>query len=510
MPSLSKHEVHDAMPTTAYQQLETRFHRLYALRGAGGVLHWDMAAMMPAGGGADRAEQLAAINVTCHEVLADPRLAELLDRAEGDSGELDGWQRANLAEMRRQWTHATAVDARLVEALTKACAKCEGLWRKARAAADYGSILPALGEVLGLVREQALAKAAKLGLTPYDALLDEYEPGGRSAEIDVIFDDLAAFLPGFIARALEHQAQQPRPRQPTGPFPVAAQATLARRLMEAVGFDFEHGRLDTSHHPFCGGTPGDVRITTRYDEAEFSSAILGVLHETGHAMYEMGLPPAWRFQPVGQARGMSAHESQSLLVEMQACRSRPFVSFLAPLARDAFGGSGPEWEAENLYRLGIRVKPDFIRVDADEVTYPAHVILRYRLEKAMIAGDLRLADLPGAWNEGMKSMLGIVPQSDREGCLQDIHWYDGAWGYFPTYTLGAMTAAQLFAAAVEAEPGIPDALAEGDFRPLMSWLRPNVHALGSSLPTPELVTRATGRPLDAAVFKRHLERRYLA
>mgnify|MGYP001254032637 CR=1 FL=1 len=494
----------------AYQELEARFHRLYALRGAAGVLHWDMAAMMPAGGAADRAEQLAAVNVTCHEVLADPRLADLLAQAEGETAALDGWQRANLAEMRRQWTHATAVDARLVEALTKACARCEAQWRRARAAGDYASILPALTEVLGLVREQAAAKASKLGLAPYDALLDEYEPGGRAAEIDPVFDDLAAFLPGFLARVLEHQATSPAPRAPAGPFPVEKQAALARRLMEAVGFDFEHGRLDTSHHPFCGGSPGDVRITTRYDEAEFASAIMGVLHETGHAMYEMGLPEPWRFQPVGQARGMSAHESQSLLIEMQACRSRHFVLFLAPLARKTLGGSGPDWEAENLYRLGIRVKPDFIRVDADEVTYPAHVILRYRLEKAMVAGDLQLADLPGAWNEGMKKMLGIVPPSDREGCLQDIHWYDGAWGYFPTYTLGAMTAAQLFAAAVEAEPGIPDALAEGDFRPLMAWLRPNVHALASSLPTPELVARATGRPLDAAVFRRHLEARYLA
>ncbi len=497
--------------TPAYQQLESRFHRLYALRGAGGVLHWDMAAMMPAGGGADRAEQLAAVNVTCHEILADPKLADLLDEAEsGQTADLDAWQRANLVEMRRQWTHATALDARLVEAMTKACAACEALWRKARAEASFAMVLPALTEVLGLVREQAAAKAAKLGLSPYDALLDEYEPGGRAAEIAPVFDELAAFLPGFIADVLEHQNRLPAPTPPAGPFPLDRQQALARRLMEAVGFDFEHGRLDTSHHPFCGGTPGDVRITTRYDEADFSSAIMGVLHETGHAMYERGLPEPWRFQPVGQARGMSAHESQSLLVEMQACRSHQFVSFLAPLAREAFGGAGPGWEADNLYRLGTAVKPGFIRVDADEVTYPAHVILRYRLEQAMIAGDLQLADLPAAWNDGMQAMLGIVPPTDREGCLQDIHWYDGAWGYFPTYTLGAMTAAQLFDAAVKAEPGIPDALGKGDFAPLMGWLRPNVHALGSSVPTPELVARATGRPLDAGLFKRHLETRYLA
>ena len=255
--------------------------------------------------------------------------------------------------------------------------------------------------------------------------------------------------------------------------------------------------------------PDDVRITTRYAEDDFASAVMGVIHETGHALYERGLPRQWRHQPVGQARGMSLHESQSLLMEMQACRSAAFIAFLAPLARDAFGGSGPAWDADNFRRLYTRVTPDFIRVEADEVTYPAHVILRYRLEKALIGGDMQLADLPAAWNEGMKKLLGIVPPSDREGCLQDIHWYDGAWGYFPTYTLGAMTAAQLFEAACRAQPEIPAAIGKGDFTPLLAWLRTNVHGQGSRLPARELLTAATGRPLDPAVFKAHLERRYL-
>jgi carboxypeptidase Taq len=237
---------------------------------------------------------------------------------------------------------------------------------------------------------------------------------------------------------------------------------------------------------------------------------MAVIHETGHALYERGLPPDWRHQPVGQARGMSLHESQSLLMEMQACRSRPFIEFVTPLARATFGGNGAAWDQENIHRLYTRVKPDFIRVDADEVTYPAHVILRYRLERALIAGEMKLDDLPAAWNAGMKELLGIVPPSDREGCLQDIHWYDGAWGYFPTYTLGAMTAAQLFDSARRAKPEIPDAIGKGDFAPLLAWLRDNVHGHGSRLSNRELLTRATGRPLDPAVFKRHLETRYLS
>jgi carboxypeptidase Taq len=236
---------------------------------------------------------------------------------------------------------------------------------------------------------------------------------------------------------------------------------------------------------------------------------MGVLHETGHAMYERGLPRDWRLQPVGEARGMAMHESQSLMVEMQACRSREFVSFLAPLAREAFGGSGPAWQADNLLRHYNAVQPGFIRVDADEVTYPAHVILRYRLEKALIAGDLDLADLPGEWNAGMQALLGITPPDDRLGCLQDIHWYDGAWGYFPTYTLGAMTAAQLFAAAKQARPEIPEALGRGDFAPLMGWLAENVHAQASSAGFEEILEQATGQPLNPKIFEAHLKARYL-
>jgi carboxypeptidase Taq len=256
--------------------------------------------------------------------------------------------------------------------------------------------------------------------------------------------------------------------------------------------------------------PGDVRITTRYTEDDFAKSLMGVLHETGHALYEFGLPAEWRYQPVGTARGMAMHESQSLLVEMQACRSRAFVGFAAPLIREAFGRSGPAFEADNLYRRNIVVRRGLIRVDADEVTYPAHVILRYRLERALIDGALDLADLPGAWRDGMIELVGIAPPDDRDGCLQDIHWPGGAWGYFPTYTMGAMIAAQLFATAKDRLPGLLDDLARGDFSRLMGWLRTEVHARASSLPTAEIVTAATGRPLDVAIYRRHLEDRYLA
>ncbi len=494
--------------TAAYATLESRFKRLGLVNEAVAMLNWDTAAMMPEGAATARAEQLAELKVIAHEILADPRLADLMDAAGRDG--LDDWQRANLAEMRRLWLHATAVPADLVAAYSRACSECEMAWRKARPANDFAAILPRLQRVLDLTREVASAKAAKLGVSPYEALLDQFEPGGRVAEIDRLFDHLAERLPALIEGALAVQATRKPPLQPPGPFPVEAQRRAGRQLMARLGFEFDHGRLDQSLHPFCGGTPDDVRITTRYDEADFARALMGVLHETGHALYERGLPAAWRRQPVGEPRGMSIHESQSLLVEMQVCRSREFLEFAAPVLRDCFGGSGPAWEAANLYRLGTRVARSLIRVDADEVTYPAHVILRYRLERALISAELDLADLPDAWSEGMERLLAVTPPDDRDGCLQDIHWYDGAWGYFPTYTLGAMTAAQLFDAAKRAVPAIPGAIARGDFAPLLAWLRANVHSLGSRYSARDILARATGQPLDAAIFEGHLRARYLA
>jgi carboxypeptidase Taq len=493
----------------AYQELEARFHRLQALREAQGVLGWDQRTMMPPGGAEARGEHIATLRSINHGMLTAPEIGDLLDAAENDNA-LGDWQRANLCEIRRQWTRATCLPEKLVVALSRARSACEMEWRSARPASDFKAVLPSLSKLLGLVREEAAAKAEALNLSRYDAMLDGYEPDARSEAIDQVFGDIEAFLPEFLGEAMEVQARRGAALNPQGPFPVERQRQLGIQIMETIGFDFSSGRLDESLHPFSGGNPNDARITTRYDEADFATSLMGVLHETGHAQYERGLPKDWRWQPVGRSRSLSIHESQSLLVEMQVCRSESFIRFAAPLIREAFNGAGPAWEADNIYRLYTKVEPGFIRVDADEVTYPAHVILRYNLEKALIEGAMELPDLPAAWNEGMQRLLGITPPSDREGCLQDIHWFDGAWGYFPTYTLGAMTAAQLYAAARVQNPAIEAGICDGDFKPLMAWLLENVHAKGSSISATEIVTQATGKPLDAGVFKNHLRERYLA
>jgi carboxypeptidase Taq len=495
------------MVARAYEDLAARFRKLSRVNDAAAMLGWDMAAVMPEGGAEARGAQLATLRVIAHELLTDPIIGDLIAAAEGETG-LDPWQTANLAEMRHAYARALAVPSDLVEALSVAGSRCEMTWRSARKASDFAQVLPLAENLLTLTRERANALAATLNLSPYDALLDGYEPGGRAAAIDPVFAELADFLPGFIAEARERTARRGAGIRPQGPFPIATQKALAERLMARIGFDFQHGRLDTSHHPFCGGVPDDVRITTRYNETEFVSALMGVLHETGHALYEQGLPAAWRDQPVGQARGMSVHESQSLLMEMQACRSAEFLGFLAPLLRETYGGD-PAFDPANLRKLYVRVEPGFIRVDADEASYPAHIILRYRLERAMIAGEMTFADLPAAWNAGMTELLGLAPTNDAEGCLQDIHWYGGDFGYFPTYTLGAMTAAQLFAAARAAVPGLMAGIARGEFAPLVAWLRANVHGLASSLSTRALLERATGQPLSVEPFKAHLKARYL-
>ncbi|BAF88747.1 putative carboxypeptidase [Azorhizobium caulinodans ORS 571] len=493
---------------TAYSALSAHFGRAAALSNALGILQWDSDTMMPKGAVGTRAESMALLRVLAHEMVTDARIGDWIADAEADTA-LDAWAKANVREIRRVWTVETAVPADLVEASSKAISICEMTWRQARADADFKALLPYLSEVLRLQREIGTAKGEKLGLSAYDALLNDYEPGGRSARIDALFADLAAFLPGFLDEVLAVQGRRPQDAPLVGPFPVEAQRAFGVKMMGIVGYDFERGRLDVSTHPFCGGADNDVRITTRYNTDDFTHALMGVMHETGHALYEQGRPQAVLGQPVSQARSMSVHESQSLLMEMQACRSREFLRFAAPLMREAFGGEGPAWEADALWRRYTHVERGFIRVDADEVTYPAHVILRYRLEKALIADEMPLSELPAAWNAQMQELVGVTPPDDRLGCLQDVHWPSGGWGYFPTYTLGAMTAAQIFDAAKRADADILPGIARGDFKPLVTWLRANIHGQGSLYETDDLLTRATGRPLDASVFKAHLRRRYI-
>jgi carboxypeptidase Taq len=485
-----------------YAALEQKFARIACLNEASAMLSWDASAMMPEGGAEARGEQLATLAGLAHEFLSAPDVGEALAAAKPETD----WQEANVALMREAHIRATALPRDLVEASVRAGRACESIWRQARKDGDFAAVRAALGEVVALTRESAVILGQALGMGHYDALMSQYQRGITAADAAAIFARYETFMKDALPRAEALQAARTGEDLPPGPYPEAVQEALARQLAAAAGLKFSAARLDRSAHPFCGGTPTDIRITTRYDESDFASALMGVLHETGHALYEQNLPASFRRQPVGEAAGMAVHESQSLIIEMQAVRSDAFLGHLAPLLTKAFGKAITLGGLKHRLR---RVQRSFIRVEADEMTYPAHVLLRFRLEQALLSGDLAVADLPGAWNDGFAALLGITPPDDRQGCLQDIHWYDGAIGYFPSYTLGAMAAAQLMAAARRALPDLDDGLARGDFSALSGWLAQHVHGLGSSLGYNEILANATGEALNPAFFEAHLTARYL-
>jgi carboxypeptidase Taq len=496
------------MPATPYEQLEQEFRRLHAFRGALSLLRWDAAVMMPRGSADVRGEQLAALETEHHALLTTPKVARLLERAEAGSSQLEDWPLANLHEMRRQRDHAIATPPSLIARLAKATARAEVFWVEAKKANDFKLLAPHLDEVVHLVRDRAALLGQARGLAPYDALVDGFTPGISTADIDTIFKALARKLPGLINQAIEVQAAH-APIPLTGKFTVARQRALSVDVLKALGFPFDRGRLDESEHPFTEGVPGDIRVTTRFDLNDPFSGLLGAVHETGHAMYDLGLPLEWRDQPVGRDRGLALEESQSLLFEMNLCRSRSFVRYVRPLMEKYLQVSGPEWDEANLYRHLTRVRRSSIRMDADELTYPVHIMLRYELEKKILEGSLPVADLPEAWNANLEQRLNIRPTNDVDGCLQDIHWAVGHFGYFPSYVLGAVIAGQLYEAMRAAHPALDEEIAAGQFGGVMDWLRDNVHGVGARLPVQELIKQATGKPLTAAAYLRYLESKYL-
>lgn len=493
------------MSAPASALLAERFQRIGRLRDIGGLLGWDQRVMMPEGSSALRAEHMAELDLMAQAILCADDMPDLLAAAGQENG-LTAWQSANLAAMHRLCRQARALPASLLREKAQAAAAAEMAWRTARRDNDFSSFVAPLERVLAVTRERADALAAESGATPYDALLDLFEPGATAAAIAPMFQELAGFIAEKLPAILERQAAAPSPRRPPAAAPQA-QAAAGRALAELLGFDFSRGRLDETLHPFTGGAPGDIRITTRYDRDEPLSGLMAVAHEAGHALYEAGLPADWRSQPVGRARGMVLHESQSLLCERQILPARGFLRHFSALLERHLSPD-PAWSPPNLAALTARVKPGLIRVEADEVTYPLHVLLRFELEQALLSGALPVAELPAAWAERMRALLDLTVPDDRCGCLQDIHWAVGHIGYFPTYTLGALAAAQLFEAATAAldlDGDGPD-----DHRKVLAWMRENVHAQASSAMTDDILRRATGAELGIAAFARQVQARYLS
>ncbi len=484
--------------STAYHQLEQRFRHLHLLGSISSTLHWDSATQLPPGGVPLRGEQLSLLEQQSHQLLTAPEVQDWLLEAEQHLHSLTTDQVANLRRMQHIHAHTTAVPEALATELVEKGSACEYAWREARQNSDFSAFARHFAPVLALVRQKAQSKAEALNLAPYDALLDGYDTGRRMAQITPLFHQLATEIPSLIQQRLERQGDAP----PALHLSVSDQQQLGRHLAHTLGFDLSAGRMDVSTHPFCGGLPGDVRITARYHAEDPINSLMGVLHETGHALYEQGLPADWFGQPLGEAMGMTLHESQSLIIEMQFCRSRGFMRYLA--------NHWPETvQADVLYAHATRVERSFIRVDADELTYPMHIILRTRLEQQLLDGSLHLDDLPDAWNTSMQQLLGITPPDAKHGCLQDIHWTDGSFGYFPTYSLGAMAAAQLRMAMEQTLPDWEEQLALGDWSAIRHWLRQHVHQFGSRLTADNLLEQATGAPLGSTAYLTHLRNRYL-
>ncbi|WP_241622901.1 carboxypeptidase M32 [Rosenbergiella australiborealis] len=490
----------------AYHSLTERFKRLSRLEHLSAIAGWDMQTMMPSGGSQARGEALAELSVMHHEILTQSSTGEWLDRAAQES--LDDDQRANLTEMQRHYTDAALLPAELVEAKALAGSRCEQAWRQQRIDNDWHGFKQNLKPVVELSRQEAKLRAAVQGSTPYDALLNLYEPGMTSEQLDTLFGDLTQWLPELLQQVVA--SQPPLPALPaTRLFPISQQKALAETVMQLLDFDVTQGRLDVSAHPFCGGVPSDVRITTRYDSAEFLSALMGVIHETGHARYEQNLPKHWAGQPIGLARSTAIHESQSLFMEMQLGRSQPFLQRIHPLICQHLTAAN-DLSLNDLVRQVQHVSPGLIRVDADEVSYPAHIILRYEIERSLINGEVEVEDIPELWDGKMQRYLGLSTAGNyRDGCMQDIHWTDGSFGYFPTYTLGAMYAAQLFNAMQTQLPKVHEAIKIGDFTPVFQWLNDNIWCHGSRYPVNTLIRQATGEILNPRWFKQHLQHRYL-
>ena len=493
-------------PTPMYDSLDAAFAKIHRYEHLAAMAQWDQASMMPSGGNAARSEALAEAQVLIHSATCAP--AVLRAAAAAAFEPLSKFQRASLREISRATTLASALPERLVEAKSLAGSRCEHAWRSQRPQNDWAGFLENFKPVVAASREEAEILSQAFGVGRYDALMGKYEPGTLSSDIDRIFGDVKQWLPSSIEAAMAAQSG-PAPTLPRGPFPEAAQKSLAHKMMGILGFDFQRGRLDGSAHPFCGGVPQDVRITTAYRESDFAFSLMGVIHETGHARYEQGLPPSTLHLPVGRARSMGIHESQSLFFEMQLGGHPGFIAALAPMLGEAFGGD-PAFEPENFARLQARVRPTLLRLDADEMTYPAHIILRYEIERDLINGAIEPEDIPALWDLKMSTYLGLDSRGNhKDGAMQDIHWTDGSFGYFPSYTIGAMAAAQFFASARRARPSLDDDIARGDLSALFAWLADNVWSQASRWETPELMLRATGERLNPDHFRRHLQERYL-
>lgn len=487
------------------QHLQQATHLDHILR----LAHWDASTMLKPGAAPSRQREMATLAAILHQMRTSPEMGQLIQAATQEKGALDEWQSANLAIARKTYEEEKCITPAMKEEYSRVTGECEFVWRTARKNNDFKQLVPHLDRLFDMTRQMARTKAEHFDKKPYDILLDAYNPDFTSDSIREIYTVLKAELPRLIQRIIAKQAtEQVVPL--TEKIDIATQRAIGLKVLEKMGFSLDHGRLDESAHPFCNGSNDDVRLTTRYSEENFLSGLTGTIHEAGHGLYHQNLPKAYRDQPVGSYKGLAFHESQSIIMERQAAISPAFMECLAQLLRDDFGFQGSAYTAENLYKLLTRVTPSLIRFEADEVTYPLHVILRFEIEEAIVDGSINAKDLPALWNTKMKEYLDIVPETDSMGCMQDIHWPAGLIGYFPAYTNGAIMASMMMQAARKKYPTVDTALREGSFTQLNQYLTEHIRQFGCLKSSEELLEGATGyKTIQPGIFIDYLKEKYL-
>jgi carboxypeptidase Taq len=492
----------------AFDQLCAHTREIALLSSAQELLEWDERTQLPPAGGAYRAEQVSYLAGLVHQRQTEPKVGQWLSELAGSAlaKDVHSDTGAVIRNLQRDYDRATKLPQSLVEELARTAVLGQQVWAEARAANDFGKFRPLLEKTIELKRQEA--DALGYAEVRYDALLDDYEPGARTAEVRQV---LAALRDQLVPLVAEIAASPRRPKAEilSRSYPVDRQKIFGKQAAEAIGFDFKAGRLDVTDHPFCAGIgPNDTRLTTRYDEHDFSGGLFSILHEAGHGVYDQGLPKESYGLPTGEAVSLGVHESQSRMWENFVGRSRGFWEHLYPVAQSTFRESLADIPLDDFYLAINDVRPSLIRTEADEVTYNLHVLVRFELEQALLDGELKVADLPGAWNEKYRDYLGIEPPNDADGVLQDVHWSAGLFGYFPTYSLGNLYAAQLFAQARNELGDLEAAFRQGQFRPLRDWLQSKVHSQGRRYPAAELVQRTTGEPLSPKALMSYLRGKF--
>ena len=489
-----------------YQNLVRRLEEISRLNGVLSTIAWDQEVMMPAGAADARAKQIAALAGVIHEHTTNPVLGEYLDALNDCKEDFTAIELCNIREARRNFDLMTRIPNDLVQALAELGSRGHTIWVQARKENKFSDFAPVIEEFLRLKKEWAAC--AFPDMSPYDANIDLFERGTTAAEITVIFDQLKEVLIPLIHKIKNH-SYQPDISFLQGHFPVEKQEALARKISTDIGFEFDKGRMDVSVHPFCGGShPTDVRITTRYNDNDFVESLYAVIHETGHALYEQGRQLEFGDLPVSESLTMGIHESQSLFWERMIAQSREFCTYYFETICEAFPGSLKRATVDSFFQAINACRPGFIRVEADELTYPLHVILRFEIEKGLFEGSIAVNDLPEVWNEKMDTYLGIKPPTDTLGVLQDSHWSSGAFGYFPSYTLGAIYACQFYKAMLKELPNTAKNIEEGNFKPIKDWLNEKIHRQGRRFSPQELVLHITGEPLNPQHLIHYLKTKY--